>query len=44
MTPKQLEAFEDTRSETARIGWEPSRHSPTLPQRLYGVATPLLLV
>jgi hypothetical protein len=44
MTPEQFEAFEDARSETARIGEEPSRHSPTLPHRLYGVAAPMLLV
>ena len=44
MTPEQFEAFEDARSETARIGWEPYMHSPNLPQRLYGVSTPTLIV
>jgi pimeloyl-ACP methyl ester carboxylesterase len=44
MTAEQFEAFEDARSETARIGWEPFMHSPNLPQRLYGVQMPSLLI
>jgi len=44
MTPEQFEALEDARSKTARIGGEPSRHTPHLPHRLYGVTTPMLLV
>src|SRR6185369_6322075 len=31
MTPEQFEAFEDARAETARIGWEPYMHNPSLP-------------
>jgi len=44
MTPEQFEAFEDARSETARIGWEPYMHDPSLPYLLRGVKTPTLLV
>ena len=44
MTPEQFEAFEDARSETARIGWEPYLHDPSLPYLLRGVKTPTLLV
>jgi hypothetical protein len=44
MTPELFEAFADARSETAHIGWGPDVHSPTLPQRLCGVTTPMLLV
>lgn len=44
MTPAQFEAFEDARAETARLGWEPFMHSPSLPHRLYGVKIPTLLV
>jgi len=44
MTYEQFEALEDARSETACIGWEPYMYPPTLPQRLYGVTTPMLLV
>ncbi len=44
MTPEQFEAFEDARAETARIGWEPYMHNPSLPYLLRGVTTPTLLV
>jgi pimeloyl-ACP methyl ester carboxylesterase len=44
MTPERFEAFEDARSETARIGWEPFMHNPSLPYLLRGVKTPTLLV
>lgn len=44
MTPEQFEAFEDARAESARIGWEPYMHNPSLPHLLRGVATPTLLV
>lgn len=44
MTPEQFEAFEDARSETARLGWEPFMHNPSLPYLLRGVKIPTLLV
>ncbi len=44
MTPEQFEAFEDARSETARIGWEPFMHNPSLPYLLRGVTAPTLLM
>ena len=44
MTPAQFEAFEDARAETARIGWEPYMHNPSLPHLLRGTKTPTLLV
>jgi pimeloyl-ACP methyl ester carboxylesterase len=44
MTPEQFEAFEDARSETARLGWEPYMYNPSLTHLLYGVRTPTLLV
>lgn len=44
MTPEQFEAFEDARAESARIGWEPYMHNPSLPYLLRGVTTPTLLV
>jgi pimeloyl-ACP methyl ester carboxylesterase len=45
MTPEQFEAFEDARSETARIGWEPYVHNPSLEYLLRGVKNlPTLLV
>jgi pimeloyl-ACP methyl ester carboxylesterase len=44
MTPAQFEAFEDARAETARIGWEPFMHNPSLPYLLRGLTTPTLLV
>ena len=44
MTPEQFEAFEEARSETARIGWEPFMHNPSLPYLLRGVKIPTLLV
>ena len=31
MTPAQYEAFEDARTETSRLGWEPYMHNPSLP-------------
>jgi pimeloyl-ACP methyl ester carboxylesterase len=44
MTPEQFEAFEDARSEKARIGWEPFMHNPSLPFLLRGVKIPTLLM
>jgi pimeloyl-ACP methyl ester carboxylesterase len=45
MTPEQFEAFEDARAETARIGWEPYMHNPSLSYLLEGVKKlPTLLV
>lgn len=44
MTSEQFEAFEDARSETARLGWDPFMHSPSLPNRLEGIRLPTLLV
>ena len=44
MTPEQFELFEDARSETARIGWEPFMHNPSLGHLLRGVSVPTLLV
>jgi pimeloyl-ACP methyl ester carboxylesterase len=44
MTPAQFEAFEDARSETARLGWEPYMHNPSLPHLLYGTKPPTLIV
>jgi pimeloyl-ACP methyl ester carboxylesterase len=45
MTPEQFEAFEDARAETARIGWEPYLHNPSLGYLLEGVKKlPTLLV
>jgi len=44
MTPDRFEAFEDARSETARIGWEPFMHNPSLPHLLRGTKTPTLLI
>jgi pimeloyl-ACP methyl ester carboxylesterase len=45
MTPQQFEAFEDARTETARLGWEPYMHNPSLGYLLEGVKNlPTLLV
>jgi pimeloyl-ACP methyl ester carboxylesterase len=44
MTPEQFEAFEDARTETARLGWDPFMHDPSLPYRLEGISLPTLLV
>ncbi|MGQ4808511.1 2-succinyl-6-hydroxy-2,4-cyclohexadiene-1-carboxylate synthase [Candidatus Entotheonellaceae bacterium PAL068K] len=45
MTPEQFEAFEDARTETARLGWEPFMHNPSLGHLLEGVGNlPTLLV
>ena len=45
MTPQQFEAFEDARAETARLGWEPYMHNPSLGYLLEGVKNlPTLLV
>ncbi len=45
MTPEQFEAFEEARAETARIGWEPYMHNPSLGHLLEGVKDlPALLV
>ncbi|ETX02377.1 MAG: hypothetical protein ETSY1_03780 [Candidatus Entotheonella factor] len=37
MTPEQFELFEDARTETARIGWEPFMCNPSLGYLLEGV-------
>ena len=39
-----LQAFEDARTETSRLGWEPYMHDPALPHLLRGIKTPVLLV
>lgn len=45
MTPEQFELFEDARSETARLGWEPFMYNPSLGHLLEGVThLPTLLV
>ena len=45
MSPDQFEAFEDARAESARIGWEPYMHNPSLPYLLAGAKNlPTLLV
>ncbi|MHB8384610.1 MAG: alpha/beta fold hydrolase [Candidatus Binataceae bacterium] len=44
MTPEQFELFEDARSESARIGWEPYMHNPSLPNLLRGVKIPTMLI
>jgi pimeloyl-ACP methyl ester carboxylesterase len=44
-TPEQFEAFEDARSEIARLAWEPYLFSPSLPKLLEGVAgLPALII
>lgn len=45
MSPEQFEAFEEARAESARIGWEPYMHNPSLPF-LLGAAkgVPTLLI
>jgi pimeloyl-ACP methyl ester carboxylesterase len=44
-TPEQFEAFEDARTEIARLAWEPYLFSPSLPKLLEGVANlPTLIV
>ncbi len=44
-TPEQFEAFEDARSEIARLAWEPYFFSPSLPRLLEGVAgLPALII
>ena len=44
-TPEQFEAFEDARSEIARLAWEPYFFSPSLPKLLEGVAgLPTLII
>lgn len=45
MSPEQFEAFEDARAESARLGWEPYMHNPSLPYLLRGVKNvPTLLI
>ena len=45
MSPEQFEAFEDARAESARLGWEPYMHNPSLPFLLRGVKNvPTLLI
>lgn len=45
MTPAQFELFEEARSETARLGWEPFMHNPSLPHLLGAVTDlPTLIV
>jgi len=36
-TPEQFEAFEEARTENARLAWEPILHNPALPHFLEGV-------
>ncbi|HKD65636.1 MAG TPA: alpha/beta hydrolase [Candidatus Binataceae bacterium] len=44
-TPEQFEAFEDARSEIARLAWEPYLFSPSLPHLLEGVTgLPTLII
>lgn len=44
-TPEQFEAFEDARTEIARLAWEPYFFSPSLPKLLEGVAgLPTLII
>jgi len=38
-TPEQFEAFEDARTETARIAWEPILYNRSLPYFLEGVSS-----
>lgn len=44
--PEQMEAFDDARAETARLGWEPYLHNPSLPYLLEGLGArvPTLIV
>lgn len=44
MTPEQFELFEDARSETARLGWEPFMYNASLPRRLEGLGTSTLFI
>jgi pimeloyl-ACP methyl ester carboxylesterase len=45
MTPEQFELFEEARAETARLGWEPFMHNPSLGYLLEGVHDlPVLLI
>jgi pimeloyl-ACP methyl ester carboxylesterase len=44
MTPAQFEAFEDARAETARLGWEPYLHNPSLSHLLAGAKPPTLII
>jgi pimeloyl-ACP methyl ester carboxylesterase len=44
MTPEQFELFEEARAETARIGWEPYMHNPSLPHLLRDTKLPTMLV
>jgi pimeloyl-ACP methyl ester carboxylesterase len=44
-TPEQFEAWEDARSESARLGWKPFMHNPSLGPMLEGVSgLPTLLI
>jgi pimeloyl-ACP methyl ester carboxylesterase len=44
-TPEQFEAFEDARTEIARLAWEPYLFSPSLPKLLEGVTgLPTLII
>jgi pimeloyl-ACP methyl ester carboxylesterase len=44
-TPEQFEAFEDARTEIARLAWEPYLFSPSLPKLLEGVSgLPTLII
>lgn len=36
-SPRQIEDWEDARTECARLGWEPYMHNPSLPDLLGGV-------
>lgn len=44
-TPKQIEDWEDARTECARLGWQPYMHNPSLPPLLGGLnGLPALVV
>lgn len=36
-SPEQIEAWEDARTECARLGWQPYMHNPSLPDLLKGL-------
>ena len=44
MTPEQFERFEDARTETSRLGWDPFMYNPSLPHLLEGIDVPTLLI
>ncbi len=44
MTPEQFERFEDARTETSRLGWDPFMYNPSLSHLLEGIEVPTLLL